>query len=375
MDSGGHLPGWSDLVLNDPTVDLGPFERGAVRRRQDEVTLPDRAETQRPAARAGAHARPRATRVRHRASFWVAHSVGLSLAAGLLLGLASGLLVWRLGSDQSSSSRLQTDQSMSAPAGYSSSQLLLDDNFAGANLDATHWNTYLGAQGAVWNNYSTMKLPYSAPNASASSDTSAMLGPDQVSVHNGLTLTAQHNPTWYSRTYPWISGVLTTQGKISLPSSGWYVQVKAKMPDMTNGMWPAIWFMPDQASSHVPEIDLFEGGWRGSNPNDIIHMDYGGGASEYAGYRDIVYDTGSDLTAGFHVYGIQYIPNVAVKYYFDGKMVFEQKEDDPGGVATGSYELLLELQVASQQASPWHTQTSATTPSATMDIAEVQAYL
>jgi hypothetical protein len=38
------------------------------------------------------------------------------------------------------------------------------------------------------------------------------------------------------------------------------------------------------------------------------------------------------------------------------------------------YEIMLELQVAAQQASGWHTVTTGTTPSATMDVAEVQAY-
>ena len=109
------------------------------------------------------------------------------------------------------------------------------------------------------------------------------------------------------------------------------------------------------------------------DPNQLMHADYGGGASEYSGYRDIVYDTGSNLS-GIHVYGIQYVPNVAVKYFFDGTLVFQQMESDRGGVVAGTYELLLELQVASEQTSQWHTVPTATASSASLDIAEVQAY-
>lgn len=380
MHGGGRTPRWSDLLLNDPTVDLGSFDRGAFRSRQDRTrrngaSLPVGDDARPPASPTSPRAEgPRSGRVRRRASFWVAHVVGLTLGIAALLGLVVGLVVWRVGFDGPSTSAQQSDQAMSVPNGYLSQQLILNDDFSGANLDTTHWNTYLGAQGAVWNDHSAMSLPYSAPNSPGSAQESAMFGPDQVSVHNGLTLTAQRNTTWYANTYPWISGVLTTQGRISLPASGWYVQVRAKMPDMSTGMWPAIWFMPDTASSNVPEIDLFEGGWLGGDPNRLMHADYGGGANEYAGYRDIVYDTGSNLSAGYHVYGIQYVPNVAVKYFFDGKLVFEQKEDDPGGVPSGSYELLLELQVASHQTSQWHTQPAATSPSATMDISGVQAY-
>jgi beta-glucanase (GH16 family) len=263
---------------------------------------------------------------------------------------------------------------MSAPPGYTNQQLILADGFVGADLDTQKWSTYLGAQGIIWNDYGRLLAPYSAPNASPLEDELAMFGPSQVSVHNGLTLTAQANTTRFAKTYPWISGVVTTEGKVSLPATGWYVQVKAKMPDMTAGMWPAIWFMPDTATSRVPEIDLFEGGWKSADPNETMHADYGGGASQYAGYRDIVYDTGSDLAAGYHVYGIQYIPNVSVKYFFDGKMVFEQLASDKGGVAAGTYELLLQLQVASAQTSQWHTVPTAATPSESMEVAEVQAY-
>ena len=201
-----------------------------------------------------------------------------------------------------------------------------------------------------------------------------MFGPSQVSVHNGLTLTAQANTTRFAKTYPWISGVTTTEGKVSLPATGWYVQVKAKMPDMTAGMWPAIWFMPDTSTSKVPEIDLFEGGWKSPDPNETMHADYGGGAGLYAGYHRHHLRHEDGPCCGIHIYGIQYIPHVSVKYFFDGTLVFEQSASDKGGIPAGTYELLLELQVASSQTSQWHTVPAASSPSQNMDIAEVQAY-
>jgi len=302
------------------------------------------------------------------------------LGIGCALALLLGFVVWDWGlrggmpasSDHSNLS--QSSLRMPVPPGYANQQLIFDDRFSGTKLDTTKWTTYLGAQGIVWNDHGYIPLPYSAPNAPGTGNEAAMFGPSQVSVDNGLTLTAQRNTNQYAGSYPWISGVVTTEGKFSLPATGWYVQVKAKMPDMTAGMWPAIWFMPDTPTSPVPEIDLFEGGWLGTDPNEIMHTDYGGGASEYAGYRDIVYNTGADLSAGYHVYGIQYIPNVAVNYFLDGKLMFQQLESNSGGVVAGTYELLLELQVATEQTSGWHTVPTATTPSASMEVAEVQAY-
>ncbi len=38
------------------------------------------------------------------------------------------------------------------------------------------------------------------------------------------------------------------------------------------------------------------------------------------------------------------------------------------------YEIMLELQVAAQQTSSWHTITNANTPMSSMNVAEVQAY-
>ncbi len=263
---------------------------------------------------------------------------------------------------------------MSAPPDYTTHQLIFDDQFTGTGFATSTWTTYMAAQGIIWSDHGRIPLPYSAPNYPGTGYQAAMYGPRQLSMGNGLTLTAERNANQYAGMYPWISGVVTTEGKLSLPSTGWYVQVKAKMPDMTAGMWPAIWFLPSTPISSAPEIDLFEGGWSGSDPNELMHSDYGGGSSEYPDYRNIIYNTRSDLSAGYHVYGIQYIPNVSVKYFFDGKLIFEQLESDKGGVPAGTYELIMQLQVATHQTSPWHTVPRASTPSSSMKVAEVQAY-
>ena len=139
----------------------------------------------------------------------------------------------------------------------------------------------------------------------------AMFGPSQVSVDNGLTLKAQRNTNQYAGTYPWISGVVTTEGKFSLPSGGWYVQVKAKMPDTSTGMWPAIWFMPDTATSPTVEIDGHEGGVTGSGfpierrrPLQLLRQP--GAASSF-------WNAGADMSAGYHIFGFEFIPGVSVK--------------------------------------------------------------
>ena len=259
---------------------------------------------------------------------------------------------------------------MPAPAGYTNQQLIFDDQFSGTVLDSTKWNTYLGAQGVTWNNFGKLPPPYSGPNIPGAGVEAAMFGQSQVSVDNGLALAATPNTNQYSSTYPWISGVVTTAGKFSLPTSGWYVQVKAKMPDQSQGMWPAIWFLPGIAGTPVNELDGYEGGFLGKDPNQIMHSDY----FADQGQQQNAYGVGTDVTAGFNVYGFQFIPGQSITAYFDGRQVWTASAASGINITGEPYEIMLELQVATQQTSKWHTTTTGTTSSATMTVAEVQAY-
>jgi beta-glucanase (GH16 family) len=257
---------------------------------------------------------------------------------------------------------------MNPPAGYSSSQLIFDDQFAGTRLDSSKWNTYIGAEGQRWNNNGRLPYPYSGPNTPIT-DEAAMFGPSQVSVNKGLTLTATRNTNQYASLYPWISGVVTTQGKFALPFTGWYVQVKAQMPDQTQGMWPAIWFLPGVSGTPINEFDGYEGGWVGADPNRIMHSDY----FSNQGQRQEAYDVGADVTAGYHVYGFQFLPNKSVTAYFDGRQVWQVSTSEGVTITPEPYEIIIQLQVATSAVSS-HTAPNATTPSASMHVAEIQAY-
>jgi beta-glucanase (GH16 family) len=261
---------------------------------------------------------------------------------------------------------------MSAPVGYTSRQIIFDDQFSGNSLDTTKWTTYLGAGGIRWNSNGTLALPYSGPNLPLTNQLE-MFASSQVAVKNGLTLTAQRNSpalSPYSGAYPWISGVVTTEGKFSLPTSGWYVQVKAMMPDQSQGMWPAIWFLPGPFGSTTNELDGYEGGWTGADPNQIMHSDY----FADQGQQQNAYSVGQDVAAGYHVYGFRFIPGQSITAFFDGKQVWQVKASSGITIRGEPYEIILELQVAAQQVSGRQTTATSATPSASMRVAEVQAY-
>jgi Glycosyl hydrolases family 16 len=268
------------------------------------------------------------------------------------------------------------DGGMSAPAGYTSQQMIFDDQFSGTSLDTNKWNTYLGAQGIVWDDHGRLPPPYSAPNTPVTNE-QAMYGPTQVSVNNGLTLTAQRNKNADASTYPWISGAVTTEGKFSLPSTGWYVQAKIKVPDMTHGMWPSMWFLPSQSGTPFNEIDFVQGGFiEGEGPVNQSPLGTGyfpTGRSNPVG--ETVPNLGFDATAGYHNYGVQWKPGVGIYGFVDGKLVWTVTQAQvPGGIVAQPYEMILNLQVATASDSGWHTVPTATSPSGSMEIAEVQGY-
>ena len=246
---------------------------------------------------------------------------------------------------------------MAPPAGYSASQEVLEDQFA--NL--SNWNTYFGP-GTPWQNKGRLPSPYSGGNQPDDNDM-AYYSPTQdvLMSGGGVSLEATPNSQFSSQGYTWESGVLTS--KNPLPSTGWYVQVKAQMPDTSAGFWPAIWALP---SSSAQELDGFEGGWPGTSPNEQGHSD----TFASSGQIQQVWPTpgGVNVSSGYNTYGFQYIPGTGMRFYFNGTEVYSSSAD----LVPESYYLFLQLQVAAAQTSGWHT-TGGTTPGS-MQIAEVQVY-
>jgi hypothetical protein len=197
-----------------------------------------------------------------------------------------------------------------------------------------------------------------------------MFAPSQVSVDNGLTLTAQRNSNGYAGTYPWLSGVITTGSKFTLPTGGWYVQVRAKMSDQSQGMWPAIWFLCGTSCADDNELDGYEGGWTGSAPNNLMHSDY----FADQGQQQSAYDVGSNVSSGWHTYGFELVPGHSISAYVDGRKVWGVNASSGVTITGEPYEIIIELQEATAQTSGWHTVTSSATPTSSMQVGEVQAY-
>ena len=108
-----------------------------------------------------------------------------------------------------------------------------------------------------------------------------------------------------------------------------YFEVEAKLP-MGKGTWPAFWLF-NHINERRPEMDVMEayaGGaapWGFKDDQGIAHPQAyaptvwkGDKEGQLVGTRQ--YDTGTDLSAGFHKYAVKWEPNKQT-YYFDGKEV------------------------------------------------------
>jgi beta-glucanase (GH16 family) len=263
---------------------------------------------------------------------------------------------------------------LSAPTGFASSDLVYEENFSGTAL-GSDWHTYItsnAANGWAWNSNgsggSTPGGPYNADYDM----------PSQVSMSNGtLDLTAIKQPInginqgGVAQTFPITSGAVSSYGNFEF--NGGYLQISMKAPS-GGGAWPGLWLMPgDGAGSSGDnfELDIQEGGFTGSGPADNNFSWHLHGPSGWVGNT---IDSGINLTAGFHTYGIYWDPGKSITWYLDGKQM-AQVTSAQVAIPDEPMELMMNMGVANSSASGWHTALDGSTPSSMqMQIDGVQLY-
>ncbi|OKO67955.1 hypothetical protein AC629_42420, partial [Bradyrhizobium sp. NAS80.1] len=262
---------------------------------------------------------------------------------------------------------------LSAPAGYSSSDLVFQEDFSGTTLDS-YWHTYLtskAANGWAWNDNG------SGGSGMGNQYDAEYFMPSQVAVSNGLlNLTAIRQPVngvsgGAPYTFPVTSGVVSSYGNFEF--NGGYLQISMKAPG-GDGAWPGLWLLPGKGASTSTdnfEIDIQEGGMTGSGPanqNFSWHLHTASGT--FGG----VVDTGIDLTAAFHTYAIDWQPGKSITWYLDGKQI-GQVTSAQAPIPNEPMELLMNPGVASSGASAFHTTLDSSTPSSMqMQVDSIQLY-
>jgi len=174
------------------------------------------------------------------------------------------------------------------------------DDFAGSTLDQTKWS-YNYPWGTTHNH-------------------DAVMNPSQVVVRDGsLKLIAE-------RTGPgadFVSGTIST-GYNKQTFNGGYIEARIKLPD-TPGSWPAFWGL---YSGWPPEADIMEypidtasgSGYNQDQYHTAFHYRNTSGGNS-AGAGQVNPGGVGDLGGGFHTFGMQWVEDDWVGFYFDGQLV------------------------------------------------------
>lgn len=182
--------------------------------------------------------------------------------------------------------------------------LIWSDEFNGTTVDGTKWQSISG-NGCP-------------SNCGFGNGEAQRYDPNQATIvkegtNSYLNIQAKYEPNAQFPQQPYASAKLTTEGKYSIK----YGRIEARMK-LSSGMgaWPAFWMLPDGGTwPFTGEIDIMEAKHR--NPKSIdgtIHYDAGG--YHYTGRS---YTSLTDLSTEFHVYAIEWGPNI-IKWFVDGNL-------------------------------------------------------
>lgn len=202
-------------------------------------------------------------------------------------------------------------------AAHSAPTLLFDEEFDGTTLNPSVWYPcYPWADAAVGcTTASPIDLEWYLPQ--------------NLGVGGGvLNITALRQ---YAHGQDYTSGLAVTGGGPGIPPGFTYLygyaEARMKFPP-GDGLWPAFWMLPANGS-WPPEIDAMEE--QGGAPMlDYATIHWGKQIHGHHPHSSTAFNTGVDLSADFHTYGVDWQPDHVI-WYFDGKVikVFRQKRNIP----------------------------------------------
>jgi beta-glucanase (GH16 family) len=232
----------------------------------------------------------------------------------------------------------------SASAGW---DLSFRDEFNGSTVDAAKW---------------TRTLRWGDRTLSGNGEKQCYLEANVTASAGFLALTAKKQAVTCPKinaSYAYTSGAIASFDKFSQAYG--YFEMRAKLP-AGRGLWPAFWLLP-QSGAWPPEIDVLENlGHEPTRAYQTYHY-LSGGAHVSSGSSS----TGTNLSTGYHTFGVDWKPGLVV-WYLDGREV--KRFSGTAVTATPMY-LLANLAVGGY----WPGNPDATTPfPSTMSIDSIRVY-
>ncbi len=111
---------------------------------------------------------------------------------------------------------------------------------------------------------------------------------------------------------PYLSGVLTTADRFAFTHG--IVEMRARIPAGT-GLWPQFWMLPDVFEGLRPQVFIMEA--RGDRPDTVFHSYKYQDSNDDLQTTGVLESTGTDFSADFHSYAVQWSPGELV-FYIDG---------------------------------------------------------
>jgi beta-glucanase (GH16 family) len=197
-------------------------------------------------------------------------------------------------------------------------QLLFDDEFSETSLDTQKWNiedTYV-------NGYHNCCLGYGVQ----------YFTPEALSFRQGsLRITTQAQDV---NGHHYTSGAITTENKFSFTYGR--VEIRARLPK-TNGLWSALWLLPNDRSSRREgvaafEIDMME--MLGKDPKTVYMTNH------WVHQYNTRAFTESDFSQDYHVFSITWTSK-SIIWYIDGIQRFASEQ----GIADQSMYLIINANI------------------------------
>jgi beta-glucanase (GH16 family) len=191
-------------------------------------------------------------------------------------------------------------------------RLAFDQTFSGTQLDKATWGTcypWFDAAKGCTNFGNSIRDAWYLPSGDRVSGGALRIVATKTRTH-GFTQSGA------PEIYPYTSGMVTT--KKSFDFTYGYVQVMAKIPGGA-GTWPAVWLLP-KSETWPPEIDIME---NFGSPYLIRSTVFWPTSDNNSGSYALSHKfatSPSNLTVGYHSYGLLWKPN-SLTWYLDGNVI------------------------------------------------------